>query len=425
MYQDRAQSSKIADIQVLRGIAILLVLGNHSSLAATLLGEFPIQITMPFFIGVELFFVISGYVVTMSLQKDGFNGLRFLIKRMFRLIPAILIFLAMTHLIMSFIRESPSMPDFARQLFAIPQQAFNDQALSILAGYFVTLDSPKSFMNGAMWSLSVEDQFYAGIAIVSLFTMISRRLTRIPAKWWVMAISAGLFILVFRMRMRILLAHHSHLNERGLVHYLVHWKFDFLSAGVILALFDSSFPGRAAKYLRDSGPAFTGYLLVLPCVVLALCETPFLPHGRFLTGIGLPFALFCFGMLVLSAGNQCAFPQTHGRIYRFLEYLGNRSYTYYLFHLPAMLVAWIIIYRWIPWGLKSPIRYASAQIAVSAVLLAPFVEVVYRLVELPLTRFGKNLVDGRRPKAAGAVAPMGNQILPMPLLSGSSAASAA
>jgi peptidoglycan/LPS O-acetylase OafA/YrhL len=230
-----------------------------------------------------------------------------------------------------------------------------------------------------------------------------------------MAVSAGFFILLFRMRMRILVEPQSHANETGLLHYLVLWKFDFLPVGVMLALCDLSFPGRAAKYLCGRGPAFTAYLLILPCAVIALCETPLLPHGRFMTGIGYPFAMFCFGLLVLSAGNQCAFPRSHGRVYRFLEYLGNRSYTYYVFHLTAMVVAWVIIYRWIPWGLKGHLQYAVAQVAVVAVLLAPFVEVVYRYVELPLTRFGKNLVDGRRSKPASAIPRMENQILPLPI----------
>lgn len=413
MSQNRAHS-KITDIQVLRGISILAVLFHHLSLSAILLGKFPKQINMPFYLGVELFFVISGYVVTMSLSKDNFNGLKFLVKRVFRLVPAILLFLAACFLIMNHIRLSPAIPDPLKALFIIPEAAFFDQAWGILGAYFIMMDTPKSYMNGAMWSLSVEDQFYAAIAVLSLFAMMTRRLTRVPAKWWVVAVSASLFVLLFRMRVHILLSNHSHAKETGFVHYLVHWKFDFLPVGVLLAMFDLSFPGRVAKYLKDRGPAFTGYLFLLPCAVVAICESAFEQHARMLTGVGLPFTLLCFALLVLLAGNQCAFPQSHGRIYRFLEYMGNRSYTFYLFHFPIMVVAWIIIFRWVPWGLKSPIRYSAAQLGITIALLTPLVEMIYRFVELPLTRFGKNLVDGKRPKPAAAPAATDIPILAMP-----------
>ena len=104
----RPLESKISDVQVLRGICILFVLFQHLSISVTLFAKFPKQISMPFYLGVELFFIISGYVVTKSLQKDNFNGVKFLIKRVFRLIPAILIFLGFSYLVLSYVRQSPT-----------------------------------------------------------------------------------------------------------------------------------------------------------------------------------------------------------------------------------------------------------------------------------------------------------------------------
>ncbi len=60
---------------------------------------------MPFFLGVEIFFVISGYLVTLSLSKDEFHGPHFFVKRVFRLMPAVLVFLVFTLALNVFIAD--------------------------------------------------------------------------------------------------------------------------------------------------------------------------------------------------------------------------------------------------------------------------------------------------------------------------------
>jgi peptidoglycan/LPS O-acetylase OafA/YrhL len=430
----KTHEGKITDIQVLRGICILIVIFHHLSISATLAGKFPMKVNMPFFLGVELFFIISGYVVTMSLMKDQFNGFKFIIKRVFRLTPAIVLFLSFSYLVLSHVRQSTLIPEAIKPMFVVADSTFFEQARGILAGYFIVLkESPRFYMNGAMWSLSVEDQFYACIAAISLLAMFSSKLTRIPAKWWVAGVSGALLAVLLRMRWQTLCGHDPLLGKPAILGYLLHWKFDFLPLGVLLAMFDLTFPGRAASFFRDKGPAFTGYLLLVPMAVVAMCESPFEAKTRFLTGLGLPLTAICFGILVLLAGNQCAFPKSHSLLYRVLEYFGNRSYTYYLFHFPVMVVAWIFIYGtkwpdmiqgWMRWGQLVPWKYGVVQAVLATLILVPIVEVVYRFVELPLTRFGKRLVDGRRRKPL-AVAAEGAGTLPMPVRTETQTAAAA
>ena len=86
-------SNKIEDLQVLRGVSILFVLLQHLSITSAIFALTPKRIELPFFLGVEIFFVISGYVIYKSLLKDGFNPYVFIIKRFFRLIPCLFLFI--------------------------------------------------------------------------------------------------------------------------------------------------------------------------------------------------------------------------------------------------------------------------------------------------------------------------------------------
>jgi len=74
------------EIQVLRGIAILLVLIVHWSLGTQIFQW--IGLINPGWIGVELFFVISGFVVIRSFERSDFDLGRFVAARTFRLYPA-------------------------------------------------------------------------------------------------------------------------------------------------------------------------------------------------------------------------------------------------------------------------------------------------------------------------------------------------
>ena len=67
-------AKRFQDIQALRAIACVMVLLQHISLTPTLFAKLPGSLTMPFYLGVELFFVISGYVVTRSLFNREVNA---------------------------------------------------------------------------------------------------------------------------------------------------------------------------------------------------------------------------------------------------------------------------------------------------------------------------------------------------------------
>ena len=127
----------------LRGVAILLVIFSHAH----------VPMFGGAFLGVDLFFVLSGYLITTLLlqewQRDGrLDYWRFYRRRFFRLMPALVLFLAAYCLIAP--RVWPGLDD-----------VYQDSLVSLLylADYGIAFfDSPNTLLH--MWSLSVEEHFY-------------------------------------------------------------------------------------------------------------------------------------------------------------------------------------------------------------------------------------------------------------------------
>ena len=130
----------------LRGLAILAVMAYHSSLRTVLPGGF---------LGVDLFFVLSGFLVTVMLlqdhQQDGAVHLRrFYVRRMLRLFPALFVMLAACCVFAAFRMK----PDRAQDVY---------QAVLLTVCFGANWDwfwSIRLDLLGHVWSLSLEEQFY-------------------------------------------------------------------------------------------------------------------------------------------------------------------------------------------------------------------------------------------------------------------------
>lgn len=139
------------EIDALRALAVSSVVGFHF---------FPS--VFPYgFLGVDLFFVISGYLITKLLQDqfltNSFSYLLFYLKRIRRIFPALLVMLCITSITAVFVLAAPDLERYAKSQLA---------TLSFIAniyfwrtgGYFSTADELKPLLH--MWSLGVEEQFY-------------------------------------------------------------------------------------------------------------------------------------------------------------------------------------------------------------------------------------------------------------------------
>ncbi len=388
--KEPGSSNKIGDIQVLRGVSILVVLVCHLSISATLLALPPVKLTSPFFLGVEIFFIISGLVITNSLILDGFDGLRFFIKRAFRLLPAMAVFLAITLLLNSLLRTT-GLSEQISPTAAVTTKEFARQASSIIFGYFILLDGPKSYCNGAMWSLSVEDQFYAVVALLCVLTGVSRRFGSKSTGSVICCLAGALYAASTFLRGCILWESDLAARAPVLLKYLTQWRFDFLALGIVLAFINARFGKQILEYFRNSGAFISPWLLTVPFFICSVCEPAESSSPRFLHGFGYPIAGFLFGPLVLLAANNLAFPPTKNYVYKTMLFLGDRSYTLYLMHYPVFIIAWLLFHWLFPRAFSGAIMYGVCQAIAVGTILLPLCEIVYRYIELPFARLGRRI----------------------------------
>ena len=139
------------DIDTLRAISVISVIIFHLD---NLL--FPNG-----FLGVDLFFVISGYVITNSISKSlrskNFSFLNFYLKRARRILPALLLVLLTSLILASVILLTADLKRFSESLLSSLGFVSNFY-FWLTGGYFSTNDQLKPLLH--LWSLAVEEQFY-------------------------------------------------------------------------------------------------------------------------------------------------------------------------------------------------------------------------------------------------------------------------
>ena len=151
-----AQSGHLPSLDGARAVSILLVLLAH----------YIDKHWFPGGLGVLIFFVISGFLITRLMiaerwEYGTFDASDFIFRRMFRLLPALLMFCAIVSI--ALLVFSPKLFD-GRELTA---------TIFYVENYFTTWRQvngiPTTMPFTSFWSLSVEEQFYAGFALLAYF----------------------------------------------------------------------------------------------------------------------------------------------------------------------------------------------------------------------------------------------------------------
>ena len=139
------------DINILRGISILLVVIFHF---------FPKNLPNGY-LGVDVFFIISGFLITLGILKEkernNFSYIEFYKRRIHRIIPAVLAMLIIVTIFEFFVLLPSDLMKYASSLEATLLFVSNIHFF-LNGGYFGGNDELKPLLH--MWSLSIEEQFY-------------------------------------------------------------------------------------------------------------------------------------------------------------------------------------------------------------------------------------------------------------------------
>ncbi len=360
-----AVGSRRLDVQGLRAVAVLVVVCFHAGLPVP--GGF---------VGVDVFFVISGFVITGMLGREwarsgriGFRG--FYARRFKRLTPALALMVSVT-VLLSVVIASPL---GAQQVTA--QTAMGSMLLvaniviaRTTGGYFDAAAEANPLLN--TWSLSVEEQFYLVFPLVLLLGWVLGR--RVPrGRALPVVVVAAVAVASFGLMM---------LTSRGgqvpgvpgdLVGFYGPlsraWEF---AAGALLALMlagaeAGASAGRRAWQL-GLPPGWVEGLLGAAMLVASLWLI-----DESVPGPGLRNLLPVVGtVLILRAGVHPANPVSRVLGTRPLVALGDVSYSWYLWHWPLIVFAVLL------WPDRPLVPVAAAIVS-----LVPSIA-SYRWVEQPI-----------------------------------------
>lgn len=334
-----APSGYRPDIDGLRAIAVSAVILNHAFPAALPGG----------FCGVDVFFVISGYLITRILRAEheaGCSLLGFYERRVRRLFPALLamLFLSMA---VGYVFLLPTEYEALGAHIAAGTVFGQNVMLWRESGYFA-VDSFRVPLQH-LWSLAVEEQFY--LLFPPLLVAAWRR------RWPVTAMLTAITIASFVANLVASRHHHS------AAFYLTPYRAWELLAGALLACRESCAKPMGPQWQRDRASLLGGALLSLS---LAAANSSGYPGWQ----AAIPVSA---AALLIAAG-------PHGLINRLLLAhplaigVGLISYPLYLFHWPLLCLVRICRN-----GAASPLLLATAVIAAFALAA-----LTYATIERPL-----------------------------------------
>lgn len=296
------------DIDGLRGIAVLLVVGFHF---------FP-SYGAGGFIGVDVFFVISGYLISKiilhDLQARQFSFWQFYQRRIRRLFPALIAVLAGCYAMGWYVL----LPDEFRQLgrhIAAAALFLSNFVFWKETGYFDNAPAAKPLLH--LWSLGVEEQFYLLWPLI-LWGVWKARLNILGVIVTLIAVS---FLLSLQTLTKYQMA----------AFYLPHARFWEILSGAALA---SVYPREVtSSRIAVNVMSLAGALLVAAGVLVTHPQSLF--PGFYVV---LPIA---GTLMMIAAGSRC-YLNKYLLSNRMLVWVGIISYPLYLWHWSIFSFVWIV-----------------------------------------------------------------------------------
>jgi peptidoglycan/LPS O-acetylase OafA/YrhL len=317
------------DIEGLRGVAVLLVVAYHAGVPGFGGG----------FVGVDVFFVLSGYLITALLREEmartgRVDLVQFYARRARRLLPAAVLVLAATVLVGMFLYPPLEAYRFARS--AVAAALYSSNMLFVFAlDYFTPSVKTNPLLH--TWSLAAEEQFYL---LWPLLVMVAGRRSRAGLAWVLGVLSLVSFALCVWATTRFPTVAFYTMPLRA-------WEF---GVGALACLL----PAAALAPRRAGVLALAGAAGVLTAGLQFSARTQFPGFAALLPVLGTA-ALLVAG----AAAPRGLVARALGT--RLPQLLGRWSYSWYLWHWPILVMAAVLVPGIPLWG-----RVACALLALLA-----------------------------------------------------------
>lgn len=356
-----ASSAHRDDIDWLRAVAVLSVCFFHWSIPPFRGG----------YVGVDIFFVISGFLITQIIQREvrqgTFSFAQFYERRVRRLLPALYLMAAVTLAVSFFVL----LPFERRELLesVIATLTFTSNIYFWQqSGYFESGADEKLLLH--TWSLSVEEQFYLALPVIIwlLARWQARRSSNAPLLPIVLgalafaSFAAGFWLIAT--------------GRTATAFYLSPFRaWEFL-LGSLIAI--EGLPTLQNIHLQRTG-RIVGFVLICIAVFGYRPNTPFPGVSALLPAAGA--AIYLWSGISGPAVSRWRFSPVHAA-----NFFGRISYSLYLWHWPVVIYARFM---------KFAAPLTPVEIALVAAVSVAFSYLSYRFVEQPFRQ--KRIIPGRGP----------------------------
>lgn len=371
---------KNSDIEALRTLAIILVIFAHIS--ALLSPDSVYRVVLAYFrfgYGVDVFFCISGFIITKSIINEipSSRSLKsildfsipFWTRRFWRLMPSAFFWVLMGLLLSAWHGGEgyiPKLKDFAWPAFAAAFQFFN-------VIFPACRDASTCGTVGIYWSLSLENQFYLILPVIAVLAGMRR----------MAMIFGAVFLAQFFLSRQL----------SDPTPYLWAFRTDAIALGVVLAIWQkhASYQRARPDFLRN-GPLCT-LLLLLMIAGLGAITIPVapIPFAMGITSVG------AFLLVWAASYNENYFTRWKP-VEVFCDYLGSRSYAIYLVHFIVLFTVRQLMFS--PAESSTNTNYDTLSVASYVFVFIFFTlalsELNYRFIETPLRKKGEKISKGMK-----------------------------
>ena len=363
MLSGTARQAHLHGLDTLRSIAIIIVLIYHYWCFVSSNHLFGFMSRLGW-VGVDLFFVLSGYLIGNQIlaavaNRQHFSLKLFYIRRALRTLPNYYVVLTLYFIFAEFLSGNARAPwweflTFTQNFGLRPGQTFTHS-----------------------WSLCIEEQFYFIFPVVVLLCAAVKRSVSLL---WLTIVMSMLGVIFLRG-----INWYSYGQQQITggdfwehIYYSSFTRFDELIPGITLAVVKNFHPHFYEKLMRKGGVIFVAG------IAAAAASFYVFDHYFYVSGYGFPlwmtmlgytFVCVSFAMLVLAALSS------RSPLYKFKVPLANQlalwSYAIYLIHRPVFM----LLPNWLKAAHISPDGYLGFAIIMAASILAGWL--LYRLVETP------------------------------------------